>query len=121
MKSILFAILVTTGLLGTVTSYSQTVRNDTVYAGSIYTYSIDDLLVYPNPVLSSTRIVLNTLPVSNVYVEVVDMNGNVTRSYQFAPGTYNLDVDMSRLPNGLYTVRVHEKDAGYHNLRVMKQ
>ena len=82
---------------------------------------VNDLLVYPNPVISNTRIVLNTLPASDVHVDIIDMNGNLVRSYKYIPGTYNLDVDMSRLPLGLYSVRVYGKDIDFHNLKVVKQ
>lgn len=81
----------------------------------------NDLLVYPNPVVSSTRIALEQVPGSNVYVDIVDMNGVVDRTFQYAPGTYQLDVNMGNLPMGMYSIRVSGRDIGYHNLKVIKQ
>jgi hypothetical protein len=40
---------------------------------------------------------------------VVDLNGNIARTFSYAPGTYLLDVDLSRLPEGLYSVRVADR------------
>ena len=86
------------------------------------TYSVrgNDLLVYPNPVENSTRIVLDQSPTSPVNVDVIDMNGQVVRNYSYAAGTYNIDVDMSRLPAGLYSVRVSGDSIADHNLKVVK-
>jgi type IX secretion system substrate protein len=81
----------------------------------------NDLLVYPNPVLSQTKIVLDVIPVSDVFVDILDLNGRVDRSFQYTPGTSVLDVDMSRLPTGLYSVRVSGNDIGSHNLKVVKE
>ena len=81
----------------------------------------NDLLVYPNPVESNTRIVLPIASIGNVTVDVIDMNGNANRTYVYAPGSYDLDVDMSRLPAGIYSVRVTGKGVGFYNLKVVKQ
>ena len=82
---------------------------------------INDLLVYPNPVVSSTKVVLNEASMENVYVYVIDMNGRIDRSYQYIPGSNVLDVDMSTLPIGLYSLRVWGKGIGSHNIEVVKQ
>ncbi len=81
----------------------------------------NDLLVYPNPVVSSTRIALDQVPGSNVFVDIVDLNGVVNRTFQYSPGSYQLDVDMSNLPTGIYSVRVSGRDIGYHNLKIVKE
>ncbi len=80
----------------------------------------NDLLVYPNPTISTTRIVLPSPSIGVVNVDIIDLNGNVVRTEQFAAGSYNLDVDMSRLPTSVYSVRVSGKGDGFHNLKVMK-
>jgi len=82
--------------------------------------AVNDLLVYPNPVYNNMRIVLPIVPYAPVNVYVIDMNGNVDRIYQYAAGTYNLDVDMSSLPAGLYSVRVSGKGIDDHNLKIVK-
>jgi hypothetical protein len=66
-------------------------------------------ILYPNPVIAQTRIVLPIVPKTTVDVQVVDLNGNIARTFSYAPGTYLLDVDLSRLPEGLYSVRVADR------------
>ncbi len=79
------------------------------------------LLVYPNPVVGNTRIALPAPSIGNVSVKVVDMNGNITRSYEYAPGTSVMEVDMNRLPAGIYSVRVYGTGLDNYNLKVVKQ
>ena len=81
----------------------------------------NDILLYPNPVENQARIVLPQASIGTVTVDVIDLNGNVTRSYSYAPGSYQLDVDMSRLPAGMYSVRVFGKGVVYHNIKVIKE
>lgn len=83
--------------------------------------NFNDLRVYPNPVAGNTRIVLPQASSYWVYVSVTDMNGVLTRSFQYQPGTCELNVDMSRLPAGSYCVRVVGYEVGFHNLRVLKE
>ena len=81
----------------------------------------NNLLVYPNPVTGSTHIALPAPSVGNVYVNIVNLNGAVERRFSYAPGTSVLDVDMSQLPTGLYSVRVSGKDMNSYNLKVVKE
>jgi hypothetical protein len=101
------------------------VSNPVMPSGVYNTFGIrdgtNDLLVYPNPVGSSTKVVLNEASVGNVYVDVIDMNGVVERSYQYVPGSDILTVDMSKLPLGWYSLRVWGKEIGRHNIEVVKQ
>jgi hypothetical protein len=78
------------------------------------------LLVYPNPTHSNARVVLPQPSVATVYVDVVSLNGNVARSYQYPPGSYLLDVDLSTLPSSMYSVRVYGNSVGFYNIRVLK-
>jgi len=147
MKSKLLSAVLVSGILSSAAVYAQTTQYDVTNANPISTtsdvsspntvsgpYAItdesvttqasngdDDLLVYPNPAVSATRIVLNNVPGSAVYVEVIDMNGEIDRSFEYSPGSYFLDVDLSNLPDGMYSVRVSGSDVGYHNLKVIKQ
>jgi len=89
--------------------------------GSVGGNIVNALPVYPNPVASSTRIALPAPTVSTVSVKIIDLNGVVNRTYEYASGTSVLDVDMSRLPMGLYSVRVTGKDIGFYNLKVVKE
>lgn len=81
----------------------------------------DETLVYPNPVINNTKIVLNETPLNDISVEVIDLNGNLMRSYTYAAGTKVLDVDMSRLAVGIYSARVISKGITTHNLKIVKE
>ena len=93
-----------------ITTAVQNVANNTT----------NDLLVYPNPAISNTHIVLASVATNTVSVDVVDMNGRVTNSYEFGVGSQDLNIDMSTLPTGLYSVRVAQQGQTPHNLKVLK-
>jgi hypothetical protein len=79
------------------------------------------LLVYPNPAITSTNIVLPEMAATTVMVDVIDLNGRIDRSFQYTPGALQLQVDMSGLPAGLYSMRVYGLTSGYYNLKVVKE
>lgn len=83
--------------------------------------TVNNLLAYPNPVINSTRIVLNEIPQNTVSVEVVDMNGNLVRNYNYAAGTTQLDVDMSRLSTGMYNARVISNGLTTQSIKIVKE
>jgi hypothetical protein len=64
--------------------------------------------VYPNPAIHSTTVVLNYIPVSKVFIDLVDFNGNIRRSYAFAPGGNKLSIDVGFLESGYYIMRIRE-------------
>jgi hypothetical protein len=78
----------------------------------------DDLLVYPNPTVGITHIRLHEPSPANVFVLVLNMNGNIMRMYQYMPGTLELHVPMNPLPAGLYSVRVWGPGVSFHNQKV---
>jgi hypothetical protein len=78
------------------------------------------LLLYPNPVTSNARIILPAAAANNVFVDVLDMNGHILRSFEYGKGTFQLDMDMSVLPVGLYSVRVSQAGVPLENLKVVK-
>jgi Secretion system C-terminal sorting domain len=86
---------------------------NSVYAGN--------LLVYPNPASSTARIVLPDVSIGTAYVDVIDLNGHIARSFQYAPGTYQLDVDVSRLPISIYSIRLYGMGIGFYNIKLSKQ
>ena len=75
---------------------------------------------YPNPVISTAKIILPVASVGEVTVDVIDLNGYIIRSFSYGPQSAQLDVDMSELPTGLYSVRVFGKGVAYHNIKVVK-
>lgn len=80
-----------------------------------------NLFVYPNPAISNTRIVLPEAATGKVFVDMIDMNGRVVRSYEFGLGTYQLDLDLSNIPTGLYSARVMQDGAQTQSVKIMKQ
>ena len=78
------------------------------------------LLFYPNPVASQARIELAYPAMSSVYVDVIDLRGQVMRSFSYAPGSITLDLDMSTLATGIYNVRVIE-NRSISNIKVVKE
>jgi len=135
MKNKLIVAIFLMGVLFSSVAFAQTMLYDTATEDNdalmlgvpdnfwdVMEYSgTNNLLVYPNPVASNTKIVLNELSTGIITVYVIDMNGNIDRTYQYPQGLKILDVDMSTLPQGLYSVRVSAKGIDDHNLKVMKQ
>ena len=89
-------------------------------ANTDFTYPVNDLLVYPNPTADITHIVLPVSSTGVVSVYVIDMNGNIVRTVQYPLGIYRLDVDMSSLPMGVYSVHVSGNGVGSHILMIAK-
>jgi len=78
------------------------------------------LLVYPNPAVTSTRIVLTQPAVNNVYVDLVDLNGRIIRSYEYGSGSYQLDLDLGNVPTGLYSARITTSGADVQSVKIVK-
>lgn len=64
--------------------------------------------LYPNPVQGILNIRLTAASSDNVQAEVYDLNGRqmISRSYRAFAGQQNLALDMSRLGNGSYLVKI---------------
>ena len=108
------------GILFPVLSDAQT--NRIAPATPYFFYSTEnDLQVYPNPVTGSMHIIMDELSPADIQVEVIDMNGNVARKYQYESGSDLLEVNMNRLHAGLYSVRVFGKGIASHNLKIVKE
>ena len=91
-------------------------------AGALYNVeATPSILMYPNPVIAQTRIVLPDPAINVVHVDVIDLNGRLLISSAYAPGTQLLDVDMSMLAQGLYAVRIREKGKAMQYIKAMKE
>ena len=100
--------------------YRSPVSPSSTFVNSVSSGS--KVVMYPNPVLSQAKIILSELPKTAVAVYVIDLNGNIVRTFKYEPGNYSLDVDMSKLPAGIYSVRVQQKDIPYYtNIKVVKE
>lgn len=80
-----------------------------------------DLFLYPNPVANVARILLPYVPQHRVNVIMLNFNGNIVQSWIYAPGGNQLDVDMTAVPGGLYSLRVQEYGYLPDFIKVIKQ
>jgi hypothetical protein len=114
---------VTVGRIGYGTPVKDAVlRNSTMSPTRVIASNVPNALpVYPNPVVNNTHIILPTPSMDVVSVKVIDMNGVTTRSFEYPAGTTSMEVDMMRLPTGIYSVRVAGKGMENYNLKVVKQ
>lgn len=114
---------VTVGRIGYGTPVKDAVlRNSTAAPTRVIASNVPNALpVYPNPVVNNTHVLLPTPSIDVVSVKVIDMNGVTTRSYEYPAGTTSMDVDMMRLPAGIYSVRISGKGMENYNLKVVKQ
>jgi len=96
-------------------------QNNALVVNNVTASNSSSLLMYPNPVLAQTRIALAAPSLNTVNVDVIDLNGRVMRSAKYGPGTSQLDIDMSMLATGLYTVRVMEKGQPIQYIKAIKQ
>jgi hypothetical protein len=79
------------------------------------------LILYPNPATSTAHIVLPDIALEKVRVYIIDLRGRIMQSLTFAPGGDQLDLDISNLPDGDYSIRVQELGFEPENIRLVKQ
>jgi hypothetical protein len=77
-------------------------------------------LVFPNPAVNSTTVLLSYTPMRRVIIDIVDFNGNIRRSYAFAPGGNRFTVDVGFLEQGYYVLRVREGAALLSRTKLIK-
>ncbi|RYD59353.1 MAG: DUF4394 domain-containing protein [Sphingobacteriales bacterium] len=80
-----------------------------------------DLLLYPNPAVNQTRVVLPTVAVQPIHAYVTDMQGAVINHFVYAPGGNEIDIDVTSLRSGLYSIRVQEEGNTVRVARFSKQ
>jgi hypothetical protein len=76
--------------------------------------------VYPNPATSTTRVVLESVPVSKTRIAIFNTNGVLVGSYQFAPGSARFDIDVSFLPTGIYSLQIQEEGKEAQSVQLSK-
>ncbi len=106
------------------TTYANDITaNDVLSATSVswIEHYGDALLVYPNPAINNTRIVLAAPAANKVYVDLVNLNGSVVRSYQYGPGSYQLDLDLGNVPPGMYHARISSNRSSPQSVKLLKQ
>jgi hypothetical protein len=80
-----------------------------------------DLFLYPNPAVNSARILLPYVAENRVTVIVMDFNSNILQSWIYSPGGNQLDIDLTAVPAGLYSLRVQEYGYPPDFLKLIKQ
>jgi hypothetical protein len=106
MKTLTLLLLLTAAAFSGTKAHAQAFTTPVSEEGMYVTPGIANM--FPNPAMNQTTVVLNYLPGNPVYVELVDFNGNIRRSYAFTAGGQQLSFDVSFLERGLYVVRVRE-------------
>ena len=68
--------------------------------------------VYPNPLANTTNIAINLIETSDVQITLVDMSGQIamTKMYPNQNGYFNIQMDASALPTGMYVLKINAGD-----------
>lgn len=110
-------------------SVSELKRNeaDTIVfpASDMYPTVNDDftLYSYPNPFGESTQIIYSLPQAGNVYIEILDMKGNIIRKYDFpnqSAGNHVLDFNGKELHTGNYYCRFYASGETISVIKVIK-
>ncbi|WP_276133115.1 DUF4394 domain-containing protein [Polluticoccus soli] len=97
------------------------------YTGKTVEYSGDlalspqGLYVYPNPVTNYTSVLLPTVALRRVSVTILDFNGDILMSRVFKPGGNQVNLDLSDIPQGMYSLRVQEQGTPPEMVKLVKQ
>jgi hypothetical protein len=76
--------------------------------------------VYPNPAATYTRIILEQNTTQPVTVSVINMNGVLVRSYEYSSGSGRFNIDVSSLPDGIYSLQVQERGKKAQSVQLSK-
>ena len=76
--------------------------------------------VYPNPATVVTKIVLDRVPVTTTTISVFNTNGVLVKSNRFDPGTVSFDLDVSNLPQGIYSIQIQEEGKEAQSVQLSK-
>ena len=87
---------------------------------AIYDNTNTALVAFPNPVQSNTSILLADAANQPVTVYVINMNGETLKTYTYAAGGNRLDMDLSNIPQGYYSLQIAENGKNLQSLRIMK-
>lgn len=79
------------------------------------------LYLYPNPAVNQASVVLPTVSTKPVHAYITDMQGSVVNHFVYAPGGNQIDIDITALHSGIYSIRVHEEGSDVRIARLLKQ
>jgi hypothetical protein len=69
-----------------------------------------EINVFPNPVISSTKLKINVLVTENYHIDLTDMNGKIIRTElnkKLDKGIHILEINFDELPKGIYLVKIN--------------
>lgn len=121
MKKVLLALAIM--LTINAESYAQAFYRDVSDGGYYTNANVTEarvLKLFPNPAINNASVVLTYLPEKRTYVDILDFNGQVRRSFGFNPGGRQLNFNVSFLERGYYIVRVREGDRLIDVLKMVK-
>jgi Secretion system C-terminal sorting domain len=79
--------------------------------------------VYPNPTKDRIRLIFNGLKQkdgTDLYVEILNLNGNILNREKFDAGTSDGELDLKSLPAGIYFIRVLRSGEAPELIRISK-
>lgn len=79
------------------------------------------MYVYPNPVINYASVLLPSVALRRVSVTVLDFNGNILLSRVYRPGGNQVNLDLSDVPKGMYSLRVQEQGFPPEMVKLVKQ
>ena len=77
--------------------------------------------IFPVPAKDNLSVVLGQTAVAPVTMWIVNMNGEVLRAYHFDAGYNRLDIDVSSLAQGLYSIQVQEAGKSMQSIELAKR
>jgi len=101
---------------------SDSITTDTI-AISTGVNNINDLskqtiMIYPNPSATFIKITPNLI-IKNAILEIIDLKGNVVRSFEWENSSKKYDIQDIR--NGIYFVRILSEEKVYYQTKLIKK
>jgi hypothetical protein len=120
MKKILLAlaILLTISAQSEAQAFYRDFSDNGYYTGNNTQFGV--LNLFPNPAINNASVVLSYLPAKRTFVDILDFNGQLRRSFGFNPGGRQLNFNVSFLERGYYIVRVREGDRLIDIIKMVK-
>jgi len=120
MKKILLAlaILLTISAQSDAQAFFRGFADDGHYAANNSKLIV--LNLFPNPAINNASVVLSYLPARRTFVDILDFNGQLRKSFSFNPGGRQLNFNVSFLERGYYIVRVREDNRLIDVIKMVK-
>lgn len=85
--------------------------------------SKDNITVYPNPAVSSLNVSFKQILQGDYNFAIYMTNGVLVKAYQkqFATGELNEDINVDKLEDGVYVLKINKEDSVYSHLFVVKR